>query len=109
MARIALSLFAFIASKHSKAPHHSSQTVDYFPDGGPGTEPDSLVKQTGTIAAAQYAVERGLSVPQRSSIYRGILESTETAAASVFVADVYVREYQGFKAEISSHRSGGCH
>jgi hypothetical protein len=78
-------------------------------DGGPGTGPDDFIKQVGTIAAAQYAVDSGLAIPLRSSVYRGILEGTETAASSFVVADVYTREYQGFSAEISAYRAGGCH
>ena len=80
-----------------------------FPDGGPGTEPDSLIKQAGTIAAAQYAVNQGLVVPLRSSIYRGILEGTETAASGAVVADIYTREAQGFTAEYSAFNAGACH
>ena len=80
-----------------------------FPDGGPGTEPDSLIKQAGGIAAAQYAVNQGLVVPLRSSIYRGILEGTETAASGAVLADVYTREAQGFSAEYSAFKAGSCH
>ncbi len=80
-----------------------------FPDGGPGTEPDSLIKQGGTIAAAQYAVNQGLVVPLRSSIYRGILEGTETAASGAVVLDIYTREAQGFSAEYSAFKAGACH
>lgn len=80
-----------------------------FPDGGPGTEPDSLIKQAGGIAAAQYAVNQGLVVPLRSSIYRGILEGTETAASGAVLADVYIREAQGFSAEYSAFKAGACH
>jgi hypothetical protein len=80
-----------------------------FPDGGPGTEPDALIKQAGTIAAAQYAVNQGLVVPLRSSIYRGILEGTETAASGAVLADVYTREAQGFSAEYSAFKAGKCH
>jgi hypothetical protein len=39
-----------------------------FPDGGPGTDPDALVKQGGGFVAAQYVVNQGLVVPLRSSI-----------------------------------------
>jgi hypothetical protein len=80
-----------------------------FPDGGPGTEPDSLITQAGSIAAAQYAVNQGLVVPLRSSIYRGILEGTETAASGAVLADVYTREAQGFNAEYSAFKAGACH
>jgi hypothetical protein len=80
-----------------------------FPDGGPGTEPDSVIKQAGGIAAAQYVVNQGLVVPLRSSIYRGILEGTETAASGAVLADVYTREAQGFSAEYSAFKAGACH
>ncbi|HEY6764493.1 MAG TPA: hypothetical protein VI386_06955 [Candidatus Sulfotelmatobacter sp.] len=72
-----------------------------FPDGGPGIDPDALIKQAGSIAAAQYAVNQGLVVPLRSSIYRGILEGTETAASGAVLADVYTREAQGFSGRVA--------
>jgi len=77
-------------------------------DGGPGTEPDSLIKQVGTIAAAQYAVNRGLVVPLRSSIYRGILEGTETAATGFVLLDTYTRIGQGVYEEGKSYLAGEC-
>jgi hypothetical protein len=79
-----------------------------FPDGGPGTEPDALIKQGGSLIAAQYAVDRGLVVPLRSSVFRGILEGTETAASGAVVADIYTREAQGFSAEYSAFKAGEC-
>jgi hypothetical protein len=78
-------------------------------DGGPGTGPDDVIKQAGTIAAAQYVVNQGLAVPLRSSIYRGILSGTETAAGSFVVADAYTRIGQGYYAEYKSFKAGGCH
>jgi hypothetical protein len=77
-------------------------------EGGPGTEPDSLIKQAGTVAATQYAVNQGLIVPLRSSIYRGILEGTETAATGFVLADAYTRIGQGLYEEAKSFLSGEC-
>jgi len=77
-------------------------------EGGPGTDPDGLIKQAGTIAAAQYAVERGLVVPLRSSIYRGILEGTETAATGFVLLDAYTRIGQGLYEEGKSFLAGEC-
>ena len=78
-------------------------------DGGPGTSPDDLAKQAGTIAAAQYAVNQGLACPGCSSIYRGILSGTETAAGSFVVADSYYRIGQGYYAEYNAFKAGTCH
>jgi uncharacterized membrane protein (DUF485 family) len=60
------------------------------------------------IAAAQYAVNQGLAVPLRSSIYRGILEGTETAATAFVLTDVYTRIGQGAHEEIKSYLAGEC-
>lgn len=77
-------------------------------DGGPGTSPDDLIKQAGTMGAAQYAVNQGLVCPGCSSIYRGILSGTETAAGVFVVADIYTRIGQGVHAEVSSYLAGKC-
>jgi hypothetical protein len=77
-------------------------------DGGPGTGPDDVIKQAGAIAAAQYVVNQGLAVPLRSSIYRGILSGTETAASSFILGDTYYRIGQGFYAEYSAFKAGAC-
>jgi len=61
------------------------------------------------MAAAQYVVSQGLACPGCSSIYRGILSGTETAATSFIVADAYTRIGQGAYAEVSSYLAGQCH
>jgi len=77
-------------------------------EGGPGADPDGLIKQAGTIVAAQYAVNNGLAVPLRSPIYRGILEGTETAATGFVLLDTYTRIGQGLYEEGKSYLSGEC-
>jgi hypothetical protein len=64
-------------------------------EGGPGTDPDGLIKQAGTIAL-------------RSSIYRGILDRTETAATGFVLLDAYTRIGQGVYEEGKTFLAGEC-
>jgi RHS repeat-associated protein len=75
-------------------------------EGGP--DPDEVIKQAGSMAAAQYVVNNGLVCPGCSSTYRAIVSGTETAATSFVLADAYTRIGQGAYAEISSYLAGQC-
>jgi RHS repeat-associated protein len=77
-------------------------------DGGPGTEPEDVIKQAGAIAAAEYVVQNGLAVPLRSSIYRNILGVTEGAAIAVVLGDLYARLGVGLYEEYQAFSSGAC-
>jgi RHS repeat-associated protein len=77
-------------------------------EGGPGTSPDEVINQAGTIAAAQYVVNQGLVCPGCSSIYRGILSGTETAATGFVLLDAYTRIGQGLYEEGKSYLAGEC-
>ncbi|MGA7219446.1 MAG: hypothetical protein WBX38_14080 [Candidatus Sulfotelmatobacter sp.] len=75
-------------------------------EGGP--DPDEVIKQAGSMGAAQYVVNNGLVCPGCSSTYRAIVSGTETAATSFVLADAYTRIGQGAYAEISSYLAGQC-
>lgn len=75
-------------------------------EGGP--DPDQVIKEAGGMVAAQYVVNNGLAVPLRSSIYRGILSGTETAATGFVLLDAYTRIGQGLYEEGKSYLAGEC-
>ena len=95
-----------ILSYASKWVGHPSGVL---PDLPPGYGVDDFIKAGGKSAAAAYAINRGLIVPLRSSIYRGILEGTETVASGTLAVDFFVRTVQGAWAEAKAIRSGTCH
>jgi RHS repeat-associated protein len=79
-----------------------------LPDAPPGYGLDDLTREGGKQLAATYAITRVLTVPLRSSIYRGILETTETAASGALTVDFAVRVVQGVAAERRAYINGAC-
>ena len=85
---------------------------DAFNEGGilpDGIDIPETVKQGAAIAAAQYAVNRGLIVPLRSSIYRDILEVGEKGGAVLLLSDIYAKIVDGGRAEFHAFKEGACH
>ncbi len=71
-------------------------------------DPDEVIKQAGSMAAAQYVVNNGLVCPGCSATYRAIVSGTETAATSFVLADSYYRIGQGYYAEYNAFKAGTC-
>ena len=71
------------------------------------------VAQTGRTAASAYSLYKGLSVPLRSSIYRGLQSSTYGISATLERAAPYAQVgYAGAKALYkagSAAYNGECH
>ena len=80
-------------------------TGDHSP---PGAAPEDVVRSTGENAAAVYALSRGLSYPLKSSVFRGILNLTDTAAGAVALVPADYSLGKGFINEMRSYLSGGC-
>jgi hypothetical protein len=74
---------------------------------------DAAIKsaaQSGAYTAATvYAFERGLTVPMRSSIVRGILDAGEFAGEAVALGATVYEEFGAFKNELISYARGECH
>jgi RHS repeat-associated protein len=87
-------------------------TLNALSNGGPvfppGENPDDLIRAGGSAWAATYVMEKGLAVPQRSSVVRNFLGDPEFfAEMTVFVPIIY-SEAQGLKREVSEWSSGTC-
>jgi RHS repeat-associated protein len=78
-------------------------------DPAPGLGPDDILREGGKAAATVYALNQALYVPLRSSVYRGILEGTETAAAYFVAGDLFLKSAEGVVAEAKAMSSGACH
>jgi RHS repeat-associated protein len=74
----------------------------------PGVGPEDVVRTAGQAAAANYALSQGLTVPLRSSIYRGILANTETASAAAFLIPFDYEAGKAFIHEMQSLGAGAC-
>jgi hypothetical protein len=77
-------------------------------NGSPGFA-ETAIKGTTATYAANYAAARALTVPLRSSVVRGILETGE--AGATYFAPIYL-EYQGvfgLVKEGAAALSGECH
>ena len=87
----------------------NSGGVSHIADLAPGGGVDDMIRQGGQAAALTYQMSKGLTVPLRSSIYRGILSGSEKAAVGVAAADFAARSGEGFIREVSAIRNGTCH
>jgi RHS repeat-associated protein len=84
---------------------HLTAGMDLPPGGGV----DDMIRQGGAAAALTYQMSKGLTVPLRSSIYRGILSGSERLAGGAAAADFAARSGEGFAREVSAIRNGTCH
>ena len=84
-----------------------------------GDEPTSQISQQDQaikasaqagayLGASAYAAERGLIVPMRSSIVRGILKAGETAGESITLGLTIYDEGAALANEVKSYQSGEC-
>jgi hypothetical protein len=78
---------------------------DYVP-GAPST--DDLVRQGSAATATTYQMAKGLTVPMRSSIYRGILTGGEKLAGWVAVGEFIHSEWNSLKEEVQEVKEGAC-
>lgn len=74
----------------------------------PGPKEEDIVSTGGNALAFTYAATRGLVVPLRSSIYRGILGGTETLAGAAPMGIPVIQEFRALVDEVSSFRQGTC-
>jgi len=74
----------------------------------PGVGPEDVTRSVGQSGAMAYAMSKGLYVPLRSSIYRGILGWTETVSGSVAIAPLDFNLVKAYAHEMQSLGSGGC-
>jgi hypothetical protein len=79
-----------------------------IPDLPAGSGVDDAFRTAGQAAATAYAMNQGLTVPLRSSIYRGILARTESAAAGVVALDFFSRAAEGAIKEGIAIAKGDC-
>jgi hypothetical protein len=80
-----------------------------IPDLPPGSGIDDAIRTGSQAAATTYAINQGFTVPLRSSIYRGILASGETAAAGFLAVDFATRAVEGAYVEGKARSNGTCH
>lgn len=71
--------------------------------------PEDAIQVASATMAARYAAQQGLTVPLRSSVVRGMLESGETAAGAVGPALFDLQAGFGVSKEISAAANGTCH
>lgn len=76
--------------------------------GPPGAGPEDVIRTVGQAGAASYVVTQELSYPLKSSIYRGILGGTETAAGAATLIPLIYEEGKALGNEWSSLTSGTC-
>jgi len=69
---------------------------------------EDVVRSGGENAAAFYMMTKGLTVPLRSSVYRGMLDLTETSAGAVAIAPVDYSLTKAFINEMRSLAAGAC-
>ena len=79
-----------------------------LPGAAPGGGVDDAVRGAGGALALSYQMYKILTVPLRSSIYRGILISSGRFATYLVLADIGVKLGQGAWAAYQSHRAGQC-
>lgn len=80
-----------------------------IPDLPAGSGVDDAIRTGAQAAATTYAINQGLTVPLRSSIYRGILARGEAAATGFVAVDFFTRAVEGAVAEGTALRNGTCH
>ena len=95
-----------------------AESFNPFPDDGPGASDAAElgpkgVAQAGRAAASAYSVYEGLSVPLRSSIYRGLQSSTYGYAAALEEVAPYLQVGYGTGDALvtpgSAAYNGECH
>jgi hypothetical protein len=86
---------------------HSFKALN-LSDPAPGLGPDDVLREGGKAAAGIYAMNRALFVPLRSSIYRGYLAASETAAAGLVAVDIFSKAVEGAVAERNAFKAGEC-
>ncbi len=74
----------------------------------PGAGPEDVIRTVGQAGAASYVVTQGLSYPLKSSIYRGILGTTEDLAAGAAIVPVDYEVGKAFIGEMQSLAAGTC-
>ena len=74
----------------------------------PGAGPEDVIRTVGQAGAASYVVTQGLSYPLKSSIYRGFLGGTETAAGTATLIPLIYEEGKALGNEWNSLTSGTC-
>ena len=79
-----------------------------WPTSPAGFNTDDAAKAATAAAATKHIVERGLVVPLRSSIVRGILAFGEFAADAVLALPTIYQESVGVKAEYDARKAGTC-
>ena len=79
------------------------------PLGGYPNAAETNIKVQAATYAARYAASRSLTVPLRSSVVRGILETGGAAAETFAPAYLVGQESVGLINEISAIRKGDCH
>jgi hypothetical protein len=80
-----------------------------IPDLPAGSGVDDAIRTGAQAAATTYAINQGLTVPLRSSIYRGILARGEAAATGFVAVDFFTRAVEGAVAEGIALKNGTCH
>jgi hypothetical protein len=74
----------------------------------PGAGPEDVIRSAGQAGAASYVVTQGLAYPLKSSVYRGILGLTETAAGAATLLPLIGNELTSGYHEMQSLASGTC-
>jgi hypothetical protein len=87
----------------------TGRVVDTSPQVGRCRASDGAIRQGGVAVAGAYAVSPGLTVPLRSSIYRGILDFSEGAATGLLAVDLFAKAGTGALAEGEAMGNGTCH
>jgi RHS repeat-associated protein len=77
-------------------------------NGPPGYGPEDVTRSGGEAAAGAYAASRALSYPLKSSVYRGVLGLTETAAGVLTVSSLDYVAGKAFVHEMQSLGAGTC-
>lgn len=86
----------------------TGNALSKFPVFPTGQGPEDAARAAAAAAAARHIINRGLPVPLRSSIVRGILGGGEILGYSIALGPVIYAESKGLKAEIQAWRSGTC-
>jgi hypothetical protein len=83
----------------------TGQAADASP---PGAGPEDVIRSAGQAGAASYIVTQGLAYPLKSSVYRGVLGLTETAAGAAALLPLIGNELTSGYHEMKSLASGTC-
>jgi hypothetical protein len=77
--------------------------------GHPAAGPDDAIRQGGVVVAGAYSMSQGLTVPLRSSIYRGILDFGEGVTTGLLAVDLFTKAGTGALVEGEAMWNGTCH